>query len=174
MNSISGLRDMGCIRNDSMTPFKGVARVQDEALPEQHDLVSLGQDSGEISNAPLATKFVGLSESEKEAPAPQSFESVSNGSVRPEKTSVDSFDGYLLAGISENNKQEAPAAPVRVSDLGTITIMDTQEVGETSVVSELQTIDNEATIEMTNTLAMFPINDMASILASGGFASIND
>ncbi len=155
MNSINinGLGNLNNLCSASCTNFKAAPSVTENTLPEQHDMVSLGQNMPDANDTSISFSEVKITAENTKQASEISHAPVNT--VSKQNNSVDAGNGLRAT----------------MSNLGVLTMLD----DPTSVASADQIKENQFSEanEMQNTLAMLNLNSMESIL-SEGLIALND
>lgn len=147
MNSINGVGSLGSLCNVSgCNTFAPVRPQEENSIPEQHDMVSLGQSTSEQGLA--FQNLVCDSESSPQVAQPSRQSVVAKSSTSVNSNSVDAGNGLRAT----------------MSDLGVLTLLDDSAIASLDQVSDVASTDLAS---QQNTLAMINLNSMDSILEHG-------
>lgn len=149
MNSINinGLGNLNNLCATQCTNFKAAQPLPESTLPEQHDMVSLGQNMADISS-----------------PAPD-FSDVNSTPSIP-ASSADSAPVSANVVAKPNNSVDAGnGLRATMSDIGVLAMLD--EPSTVSGVDLVQENQFSEANEMQNTLSMINLNSLESILSDG-------
>ena len=149
MNSINinGLGNLNNLCTTACTNFKAAQPVPENTLPEQHDMVSLGQNMSDVSGA--SPDFSDVKENHAtSAPAADSAPAPANTASQQNK-SVDAGNGLLAT----------------MSDIGVLAMLD--DPSTVAGIDQVQENQFSEANEMQNTLSMLNLNSLESIISDG-------
>ena len=149
MNSINinGLGNLNNLCTNACTNFKAAQPVPENTLPEQHDMVSLGQNMSDVSGT--SPDFSDVKDNHAaSAPAANSAPAPASPSPQQNK-SVDAGNGLLAT----------------MSNIGVLAMLD--DPSTVAGIDQVQENQFSEANEMQNTLSMLNLNSLESILSDG-------
>ena len=149
MNSINinGVGNLSSLRGVACANYAAMSNEPENSVPnEQHDMVSLGQDTPDMASADV--RLNGISD--------HSFAAADKAA----EASRCSSSAAKTHSPEVNNDMRATL----MNDLGVLTMLDDPSI---EAVGQINSIDTAGSAELQNTLAMVNINGMDSILQNG-------
>lgn len=147
MNSINGIGSLGNLCNVSgCNNFTQVRPQAENTVPEQRDMVSLGQET--LDQEASFPSMVGVGVSSEEVADYGTVTTTEKAPVAVASNSVDAGNGLRAT----------------MSDLGVLTLLDDPAIES---LDQCGGISDSLAVSQQNTLAMINLNSMGSILANG-------
>lgn len=147
MNSINGIGSLGNLCNVSgCNNFTQLRPQAESTVPEQRDMVSLGQETPEQETSFPSMVGVGVS-SEKVA----DYGTVTTSEKAP-------------VAVTSNSVDAGNGLRATMSDLGVLTLLDDPAIES---LDQCGGISDTVAVSQQNTLAMINLNSMDSILSNG-------